>query len=96
MLERIDVRKKRLETDGERLKEVLERLLLERPSLQEARPEQVTFTLTAQDAAILLNYCSIEDIMGKPSTQLKAPALMLNPNGEVIVQKMFENTAQAN
>ena len=36
-------------------------------------------------------YCSIEDITGKPSTQLKAPALILNPNG-VIVRKLFDNT----
>ena len=53
-------------------------------------PEPVT--LTGQDAAILLNYCNTEDITGKPSTQLKAPALILNPNGEVIVRKMFNNT----
>ena len=59
-------------------------------------PEQVTLTLAGQDADILLNYCSIEDITGKPSTQLKAPALSLKPNGEVIVRKMFDNTTQAN
>ena len=41
-------------------------------------------------------YCSIEDITGKPSTQLKAPALILNPNGEVNVRKMFDNSTQAN
>ena len=55
-------------------------------------PEQVTLTVAGQDADILLNYCSIEDITGKPSTQLKAPALILNPNGEV----MFDNTTLAN
>ena len=59
-------------------------------------PEQVTLTLAGQDADILLDYCSIEDITGKPSTQLKAPALILNPNGEVIVRKMFDNTTLAN
>ena len=59
-------------------------------------PEQVTLTLAGQDADILLNYCSIEDITGKPSTQLKALALSLKPNGEVIVRKMFDNTTQAN
>ena len=58
-------------------------------------PEQVTLTLAGQDADILWNYCSIEDITGKPSTQLKAPALILNTNGEVIVRKMFDNTTQA-
>ena len=59
-------------------------------------PEQVTLTLARQDADILLNYCSTEDIMGKPRTQLKALALSLKPNGEVIVRKMFDNTTQAN
>ena len=34
--------------------------------------------------------------MGKPSTQLKAPALILNPNRELIVRKMFDNTTKAN
>ena len=58
-------------------------------------PEQVTLTLAGQDADILLNYCSIEDITGNPSTQFKAPALILNPDGEVIVRKMFDNTTQA-
>ena len=59
-------------------------------------PEQVTLTLAEQDADILLNYCGIEDTTGKPSTQLKAPALSLKPNGEVIVRKMFDNTTQGN
>ena len=61
-------------------------------------PEQVTLTLAGQDADILLNYCSTEDITGKPSTQLRAPVLVsiLNPNGEVIIQKLFDNTMQAN
>ena len=59
-------------------------------------PEQVTLTLAGQDSGILLNYCNIEDITGKPSTQLKVPVLILNPNGEVIVRKMFDNTTQAN
>ena len=59
-------------------------------------PQQVTLTLAGQDADILLTYCSIEDITGKPSTQLKAPALILNSNGEVIIRKMFDNTTQAN
>ena len=34
-----------------------------------------------EEANILLNYCNIEDITGKLSTQLKAPVLILNPNG---------------
>ena len=42
-------------------------------------PEQVTLTLVRQEANILLNYWNIEDITGKPSTQLKAPVLILNP-----------------
>ena len=34
--------------------------------------EQVPLTLAGQDVDILLNYCSIEDITGKPTgTQLK-------------------------
>ena len=61
-------------------------------------PEQVTLTLAGQDADILLNYCSTEDITGKPSTQLRAPVpvSILNPNEEVIIQKLFDNTMQAN
>ena len=59
-------------------------------------PEQVTLTLAGQDADILLNYCNIENITGKPSTHLKVPVLILNPNGEVIFRKMFENMTQAN
>ena len=61
-------------------------------------PEQVTLTLAGQDADILLNYCSIEDITGKPSTQLRAPVQIsiLNPKREVIIRKMFDNTMQAN
>ena len=51
---------------------------------------------TRWHADVLLNYCSIEDIMQKPSTQLEAPAVILNPNREVIVQKMVDNTMQAN
>ena len=60
--------------------------------------EQVTLTLAGQDADILLNYCSTEDITGKPSTQLRAPVpvSILNPNGEVNIQKLFDNTMQAN
>ena len=116
---RSDVRKKRLESDGEQLKEkspgkVNSRKILfaESSTVSDSSetesgiagiktfytqtPEQVTLTLAGQDAGILLNYCNIEDITGKPSTQLKAPVLILNPNGEVIVQKMFDNTTQAN
>ena len=59
-------------------------------------PVPVTRTLAGQDADILLNNCNVEDIMGKLSTRLKAPLLILNPNGEVIFRKMFENTTQAN
>ena len=51
---------------------------------------------TRWHADVLLNYCSIEDILQKPSTQLEAPAMILNPNREVIVQKMVDNTTQAN
>ena len=117
--ERSDVRKKRLESDGEQLKEkspgkvnsrkifFAESSTVSDSSDAESRiagietyytqtPEQVTLTLAGQDADILLNYCSIEDITGKPSTQLKAPVLILNPNGEVIVRKMFDNSTQAN
>ena len=47
-------------------------------------------------ADVLLNYCSIEDIMQKPSTQLKAPAMILNPNREVTVPKMVDNMMQDN
>ena len=42
-------------------------------------PVQVTLTLAGQDPDILLNYCNIEDISGKPSTQLKVPVLILIP-----------------
>ena len=62
-------------------------------------PEQVTLTLAGQDADILLNYCSTEDITGKPSTQqlrTSVPVSILNPNGEVIIQKLFDNMMQAN
>ena len=119
MPERSDVRKKRLESDGEQLKEKRPAKVNSRKTLfaksstvsdsSEAEsgiagietfytqtPEQVTLTLAGQDTDILLNYCSIEDIMGKPSTQLKAPTLILNPNGQVIVRKMFDNTTKAN
>ena len=114
--ERSDVRKKRLESYGEQLKEkspgkVNSRKTLFAESSTVSDPSNAgsgiagieTFytqtaepvTLTGQDAAILLNYCNIEDITGKPSTQLKVPVLILNPNG-VIVRKMFDNTTQAN
>ena len=51
-------------------------------------PVQVTLTLAGQDPDILLNYCNIEDISGKPSTQFNAPVLILNPTEEVIVKKI--------
>ena len=112
--ERSGVRTKRLESDGEQLKEKSpgkvnsrKTLFVERSTVSDSpdaesgiagietfytqTPEQVTLTLAGQDADILLNYCSIEDITGKPSTQLKAPALILNLNGEVIVRKIFDN-----
>ena len=112
--ERSGVRTKRLESDGEQLKEkspgkVNSRKILfaesstvsDSPDAESGiagiktfytqTPEQVTLTLAGQDTDILLNYCSIEDITGKPSTQLKAPALILNLNGEVIVRKIFDN-----
>ena len=41
-------------------------------------PVQVTLTLAGQDANILLNYCNIEDITGKRSTQLNP----LSPSGD--------------
>ena len=117
--ERSDIRKKRLESDGERLKEkspgkVNSRKTLFRESstvsdssdaesgiagietFHTQTPEQVTLTLSRQDTDILLNDCNMENITGKPSTQLKAPVLILNANGEVIVRKMFDNTAQDN
>ena len=117
--QRSDVKKERLESDGEQLKEkrpgkVNSRkiLFVKSSTVSDSSdaeswiagietfytqtPEQVTLTLAGQDADILLNYCSIEDITGKPSTQLKALALSLKPNGEVIVRKMFDNTTQAN
>ena len=117
--ERSDIRKKRLESDGEQLEKKSpgkvnsrKTLFAESSTVSDSSdaesgiagietfytqtPEQVTLTLAGQDADILLNYCSIEDITGKPSTQLKAPALILNPDGEVIVWKMFVNRTQAN
>ena len=117
--ERSDVRKKRLESDGEQLKEKRpgkvnsrKTLLAKSSTVSDSSdaesgiagieafytqtPEQVTLTLAGEDADILLNYCSMEDITGKPSTHLKAPVLILNPNGEVIVRKMFDNSTQAN
>ena len=117
--ERSDLRKKRLASDGEQLKEKRPGKVNSRKTLfvksstvsdssdaesgiagietfYTQTPEQVTLTFAGQDADILLNYCSIEDITGKPSTQLKAPVLILNPNGEVIVWKMFDNSTPAN
>ena len=108
--QRSDVKKERLESDGEQLKEKRPAKVNSRKTLfaksstvsdssdaesgiagietfYTQTPEQVTLTLAGQDTDILLNYCSIEDIMGKPSTQLKAPTLILNPNGQVIVRK---------
>ena len=38
-------------------------------------PKQVKLTLTRQDANILLNYCNMENITGKPSTQLKGTGI---------------------
>ena len=119
MPEGSDVRKKRLESDGEQLKEkspgkVNSRKTLFRESstvsdssdvesgiavietFYTQTPQQVTLTLSGQDADILLNYCNMENIAGKPSTQLKAPVLILNSNGEIIVRKMFDNTTKAN
>ena len=119
MPERSDVRKKRLKSDVEQLKEKSpgkvnsrKTLFVESSTVSDSSdaesgiagietfytqtPEQVTLTLAGQDADILLNFCGIEDITGKPSTQLKAPALILNPNPEVTVWKMFDNTTQAN
>ena len=117
--ERSDVRKKRLKSDGEQMKEKSpgkvnskKTLFGESSTVSDSSnaesgiasietfytqtPEQVTLTLAGQDADILLNYCSIENITGNPSTQLKATALILNPNREVIVRKMFDNTTHAN
>ena len=117
--QRSDVRKKRLESDGEQLKEKRpgkvnsrKTLLAKSSTVSDSSdaesgiagietfytqtPQQVTLTLSGQDADILLNYCNMENITGKPSTQLKAPVLILNSNGEVIVRKMFDNTTKAN
>ena len=92
--ERSDVRKKRLESDGEQLKEkspgkVNSRKTFFRESstvrnssdaeseiagietFYTQMPKQVKLTLSRQDADILLNYCNMENITGKPSTQLK-------------------------
>ena len=38
-------------------------------------PNQVKLTLSWQDADILLNYCNMENIKGKPSTQLKGTGI---------------------
>ena len=117
--QRSDVKKERLESDGEQLKEkrpgkVNSRkiLFVKSSTVSDSSdaesgiagietfytqtPQQVTLTLSGQDADILLNYCNMENITGKPSTQLKAPVLILNSNGEVIVRKMFDNTTKAN
>ena len=55
MLERIDVRKKRLETDSERLKEVPERLILERPCLQKPR-QWVTRPMQNRELLVLKHF----------------------------------------
>ena len=47
-----------------------------------------------QDADFLANYCSIDDISGNTSIQLKV--LILYRNGEVIIQKLFDNAIQWN
>ena len=117
--QRSDVKKERLESDGEQLKEKRpgkvnsrKTLLAKSSTVSDSSdaesgiagietfytqtPQQVTLTLSGQDADILLNYCNMENITGKPSTQLKAPVLILNSNGEVIVRKMFDNTTKAN
>ena len=92
--ERSDVRKKRLESDDEQLKEkspgkVNSRKTFFRESstvrdssdaesgiagietFYTQMPKEVKLTLSRQDADILLNYCNMENITGKPSTQLK-------------------------
>ena len=55
--------------------------------------EQVTPTAAEQDADVLSNFCNIDDIDGKSSSQLKV--LILNPNGEVIVRKTFNNATKS-
>ena len=55
--------------------------------------EQVTPTAAEQDADVLSNFCNIDDIDGKSSSQLKV--LILNPNGEVIVRKTFDNATKS-
>ena len=91
--ERSDVRKKRLKSDGEQMKEKSpgkfnskKTLFAESSTVSDSSnaesgiasietfytqtPEQVTLTLAGQDADILLNYCSIENITGNPSTPI--------------------------
>ena len=98
--ERSNVRKKRLEPDGEQLKEKSpgkvnsgKTLFRESSTVSDSSdaesgiagietfykqtPEQVTLTLSGQDADIFVIYCNMENIKGKPSTQLKAPVLIL-------------------
>ena len=56
----------------------------------------IGFPLTreaGQDADFLANYCSIDDISGKPSVKLKV--LILYPNREVIVPKLFNNATKS-
>ena len=55
--------------------------------------EQVKPTAAEQDADVLSNFCNIDDIDGKSSSQLKV--LILNPNGEVIVRKTFDNATKS-
>ena len=92
--QRSDVKKERLESDGEQLKEKRPAKVNSRKTLfaksstvsdssdaesgiagietfYTQTPQQVTLTLSGQDADILLNYCNMENITGKPSTQLK-------------------------
>ena len=49
---------------------------------------QVTLTLAGQDPGIFFELLLYRRYFGKASTQLKAPALILNPTEEVIVQKI--------
>ena len=98
MYVRRDVKKERLESDGEQLKEkrpgkVNSRkiFLVKSSTVSDSSdaeswiagietfytqtPEQVTLTLAGQDADILLNYCNMENITGKPSTRLKGAGI---------------------
>ena len=110
--ERSDVRKKRLESDGEQLKEkspgkVNSRKIFFAESStvsDSSNPKsgiagtETFYTQTLEQATLTLAgqgpiFCRIIVVW---KILRDGQALILNPNGEVIVQKMFDNTTQAN